>query len=963
MEVSGADGLCERINALVCKCEGNDPTDANEGDVEHHGFIPLQSLYRLLTTKEIECAVARARAENEGEGVPFYHEIDTVNWIITKGKRIFAILAALGSQERLIPAFIEHDFQAVDEKLPFSLDLLQRIVPGIAQQFYDKQWEFVSPIWSRNVIHRELPPEIRLPFTYNHRIDAGGFGEIYEIRLHPDHQTIALLPGNGKIVRKEFKSALFERKPKTEKKQESGSGSAENEYTKELRNLSILNELKHPNIIELLTSYTYKGKHNLIFPFVEGGNLESLLNKERIDPFLLDETFLTALCGLSSAIEKVHYYALERLNIELIGCHYDLKPQNILVSGGTFVLADFGLSKLKGSNEHPKDLYEGGGGNYLAPECQDDGKGFMKNAISRSSDIWSFGCVLTEILTHMRYGADGVADFRLKRKVKIGSRRMSAFHAGIRKSNLMVLNWLQELEAGTTVYSKPLVRLIKSMLNLDPASRPDARQVASTLQGITVQTYYSSVHDLYAVLLSKLPDSFEAYAESKRLSSWGVIFGSIASEANNSWISKLTDRMDLVSIYNCLKKVQEELRSTILRCENALSPLFSSLRLFGDELYGLLPRDLEMRAKGLWEIEMVSSENLNELLKTYQAAGTVSNRISTLARIKRMSILAAEHHNQAASNLRVDPQFVKNIGPCSRHTHALVRSTLSSPERHALIEWIRYSNHETAFFEKLVARIEALAALLNSANPADFRILHCSGFVHEGGEGAFGLIFDFPRQSGLSPTSLADVISKSLKVRERPTLQSRFQLASTLALSLFGFHKVGWLHKSISPYNVLFFINMRTTRMAHWLENPHMIGFNHSRQDDALAYTLGPDDDKITSRYYHPDYSQKTAPQVLYRLEFDYYSLGLVLLEIGIWDSLDNMLKGKDFASNSEMLKQLQEKRVPLLGHFMGTNYQEAVQACLDGLNGSSPSDKGKNAELQFKFEKQVVEKLRQCSV
>ncbi|KAJ6258544.1 Phytochrome [Drechslerella dactyloides] len=961
MESSEGD-LCARINELLCECAGDD-AGAGDSEAKVRKFMPLQSLYKLLTKEEIEKAVT-ASITRAG-GIPFYQEADTVNWILAKGKRIFAILVALEHQEHLIPRFIEHDFETFDEKLPFPLELLNRVVPSIAVSFHGKQWEFVSPVWSKNVIHRELPDEIRLPFTYNKKIDAGGFGDIYEIKLHPDHQVVALLPtgADQRIVRKEFKSALFDRNRSTKDDSASGS-SGDNDYTKELRNLSILNELKHPNIIELLTSYTYKNKHNLIFPLVQGGNLGTFFRGDRLEAFQLDETFLTALCGLSSAIEKVHYYTLERLNIDLIGCHYDLKPKNILVSGDAFVLADFGLSKLKGSSEAPKDLYEGGGGDYLAPECEDFTAGFLKNAINQSSDIWSFGCVMAEVLTYMRRGADGVNEFRMKRKVKIGSSRMAAFHAGIGRPNLGLASWLQDLEGDSTIYSRQLVQLIKSMLQLNPDDRPDARQVTARLRYITVQTYYSSVHSLYDNLLKKPPDSFEAYAESRRIKSWGSVFNTLVSELDDGWVSGPLDRIDLVAIYTCLRSVQEELKSTIQRCENTLSPLFGSLRLFGDELFNLLPRDLEMRAKALWEIEMVSSEDLGELLKTVEATGTINKRISTLARIKRMSILAAELNGPTATNLRVDPKFIKKVGPCSSHTHALVRSTLGGPERNVLIEWIHYGDHETSFFEKLVLRIEALAALLHSTKPDDFRILRCSGFVHESVDSAFGLIFDFPKQSGLAPKCLADVIVETSNMRERPTLGTRFQLALNLALSLFGFHKVGWLHKSISPYNVLFFINLRSTRAARWLETPYLTGFNHSRQDDALAFTLGPDSNETISRYYHPEYSQSVRPQIPYRIQFDYYSLGLVLLEIGLWETLEDIIKRRKrkYASKREMLEDLQKARVPLLGHFMGTDYQDAVNACLSGLGDAKVRNPAEAAELQFRFEKEVVERLRRCN-
>ena len=123
-------------------------------------------------------------------------------------------------------------------------------------------------------------------------------------------------------------------------------------YEAELHNLGLLNELKHPNIVELISSYTYKGKHNFLFPLASDGDLNALLTREqRPSLFESDEVFFLALSQLSSAIEMMHNYTLDKLDLRLIGCHRDLKPKNILVHGNTFILADFGISSFKEISE------------------------------------------------------------------------------------------------------------------------------------------------------------------------------------------------------------------------------------------------------------------------------------------------------------------------------------------------------------------------------------------------------------------------------------------------------------------------------------------------------------------------------------------------------------------------------------------------------------------------------------
>lgn len=79
------------------------------------------------------------------------------------------------------------------------------------------------------------------------------------------------------------------------------------------------------------------------------GTLEALLSGPRPHSFRSDITILGALSGLCSAVPAVHRFTSSNYNIELIGCHHDLKPTKVLVDGSTFVLADYGLARFKES--------------------------------------------------------------------------------------------------------------------------------------------------------------------------------------------------------------------------------------------------------------------------------------------------------------------------------------------------------------------------------------------------------------------------------------------------------------------------------------------------------------------------------------------------------------------------------------------------------------------------------------
>ena len=171
--------LQQQIDALRCKMDGRSKF-----------FVPHQSLYNLLTRSVV------LKSIQDCGGVPWYSVERTVDKIMAGARRIFAILVMLHREEKHILSFIEHDhFQGspLDSKLPLSRTVLDAIVPHIASAFFERQWEFSAPVFSKDVDHRFLDDFAVLPFVKDRRIDEGGFGTIFEIALHPDHQVLPLV--------------------------------------------------------------------------------------------------------------------------------------------------------------------------------------------------------------------------------------------------------------------------------------------------------------------------------------------------------------------------------------------------------------------------------------------------------------------------------------------------------------------------------------------------------------------------------------------------------------------------------------------------------------------------------------------------------------------------------------------------------------------------------------------------
>ena len=150
-----------------------------------------------------------------------------------------------------------------------------------------------------------------------------------------------------------------------------------------LREITILRELKHPNIVRLLDVVLNNSKLYLLFEFVECDLRKYLLNlKEKA----LDENLVKNF--LYKILDAVAYCHSKKI------IHRDLKPQNILTekNGEIVKVADFGLARafsipIRPYTKEVLTLW------YRAPELL-----LGINEYSTPVDIWSIGCIFAELI-------------------------------------------------------------------------------------------------------------------------------------------------------------------------------------------------------------------------------------------------------------------------------------------------------------------------------------------------------------------------------------------------------------------------------------------------------------------------------------------------------------------------------------------------------------------------------------
>ncbi|KAJ3101678.1 Cyclin-dependent kinase catalytic subunit [Phlyctochytrium planicorne] len=207
------------------------------------------------------------------------------------------------------------------------------------------------------------------------KIGEGTYGVVYKARDRKNNQIVAL------------------KKIRLESEDEGVPSTA-------IREISVLKELNHANVVKLLDIVNQDQKLYLIFEFLDL-DLKKYMDSIPSLSTLLIKSYMKQLC------EGLNFCHARRI------LHRDLKPQNLLIDQhGTLKLADFGLARtfgvpLRTYTHEVVTLW------YRAPEILLGSKHY-----STAMDMWSVGCIFAELaLKHPLFPGDSEIDeiFRIFR--------------------------------------------------------------------------------------------------------------------------------------------------------------------------------------------------------------------------------------------------------------------------------------------------------------------------------------------------------------------------------------------------------------------------------------------------------------------------------------------------------------------------------------------------------------------
>ena len=213
------------------------------------------------------------------------------------------------------------------------------------------------------------PPTTLSHYRIVSRLGAGGMGEVYRARDEKLNRDVAIKVLPEAFAEDEARLMRFKREAQ------------------------VLASLNHPNIAAIFGLEDSSGVIALVMELVDGPTLAQLIAAGDI-PL---ENALSIAKQIAEALEAAHERGI---------IHRDLKPSNVNVThDGIVKVLDFGLAKIaEGASQvsdlsHSPTLIKGtqagvilGTAAYMSPE-QAKGK-----VVDKRSDIWSFGCVLFEML-------------------------------------------------------------------------------------------------------------------------------------------------------------------------------------------------------------------------------------------------------------------------------------------------------------------------------------------------------------------------------------------------------------------------------------------------------------------------------------------------------------------------------------------------------------------------------------
>jgi hypothetical protein len=323
---------------------------------------------------------------------------------------------------------------------------------------------------------------------------------------------------------------------------------------------------------------------------------------------------------------------------------------------------------------------------------------------------------------------------------------------------------------------------------------------------------------------------------------------------------------------------------------------------------------------------------LSDVVKTEASTTSGSRRLGEAARNFRRAFTGPTDASQSVFiredafdgyNTVAVPFCSTKIGSHPRHTQRLIMDVV-------------YIDPQTPAQTK---NVRGFARRLRQSDHSISGLLSCKGVVRHADNARLSFLFRMPEEY----TYVQNLRQLLISGRSHDSLSDRLEMAKQLAKAVYYVHLYGFVHKSIRPETIL---SLGKTNEATVPSTVCLVGFQVIRTADGRTYSMT-DLRWENNLYRHP---QRQGNNVDYFvMQHDIYSLGVCLLEIGLWEPF--VVYGADGVAQPSPSLGLADDRAELqdpsvmkdhlvalsqstrLRGKMGTKYSKIVETCLTCLD------------------------------
>jgi serine/threonine-protein kinase len=264
-------------------------------------------------------------------------------------------------------------------------------------------------------------------YAVEREIGAGGMATVYLAEDIKHHRKVAV-----KVLRPELAATLGPERF--------------------VREIEIAAQLAHPHILPLYDSGEADGVLYYVMPYVEGESLREQLDRE-------GKLSVEEVVRLTDQIAAALSYAHERGIV-----HRDVKPENVMLTGGRAVVADFGIARavtVAGGERLTGTGFAVGTPAYMSPE-----QAMGQDDVDARSDVYALGCVVYEMVA-------GRVPFEGKTPQELLAKHAVDTVPGLRRSDATIPVFVE--------------RAVERAMAKNPDERfPSARELAEALTSETV---------------------------------------------------------------------------------------------------------------------------------------------------------------------------------------------------------------------------------------------------------------------------------------------------------------------------------------------------------------------------------------------------------------------------------------------------------------------------------------------